>query len=579
LTGRILFVLASPEYLRFFDRTIDRLVSRGHRVDLVVNDSAEHKPVGLEGARTQAFTTVAVLPAPRTFWADTAYAFRATVDFLRFLHRDFAAAPALRQRIRHKALPKACHWLDRIPWLPAPVLSALMRALSWGERALPIDPRVVTALAERHADLVVVSPLVDAASPQVDWLKAARAAGIPTALAVASWDNLTNKGLFRYQPDRVFVWNETQRREAVRYHGARAEDVVITGAPVFDRWFGRTPSRTAAEFRRAVGLSSDRPYVLFTGSSPFIADAAEETDFVRRWIQSLRESPSRSVRELAVLVRPHPYKAQYEAAAALRDLEHVAVWPRGAYNPADEGGREDFFDSIWHASVVVGINTSAMIEAAIIGRPVLTVPAFSRTQEGTLHFHYLLAEHGGPVIAAATLDEHVAQLAATLEHPEEAVARGQSFVASFVRPCGLSEPATDRLVDAIERTVALPHRSRPDRAAVVLRPAMLAFGVCVSVVQRITSDDPFVPIRKHVIDPARTLRKRAMRGAAAARERTGRGWRIGAGRARTFSQLARKRIRSAPLLVKQCRRGLRQARYTVGVFLRGGTPTPPARKS
>ena len=35
------------------------------------------------------------------------------------------------------------------------------------------------------------------------------------ALPVLSWDNLTNKGLIRVQPDQVFVWNEAQKAEAV----------------------------------------------------------------------------------------------------------------------------------------------------------------------------------------------------------------------------------------------------------------------------------------------------------------------------------------------------------------------------
>ena len=46
---------------------------------------------------------------------------------------------------------------------------------------------------------------------------------------------------------------------------------------------------------------------------------------------------------------------------------------------------------MYHASATVGLNTSAMIEAAIVGRPVHTilVPEFQHSQEGTLHFRYL----------------------------------------------------------------------------------------------------------------------------------------------------------------------------------------------
>ena len=59
----------------------------------------------------------------------------------------------------------------------------------------------------------------------------------------------------------------------------------------------------------------------------------------------------------------------------------------------------DFFDSLAYSAAVVGINTSALIESAIAGKNVFTIlaPEFRGTQEGTLHFHYLVAEHGGAV--------------------------------------------------------------------------------------------------------------------------------------------------------------------------------------
>ena len=63
---------------------------------------------------------------------------------------------------------------------------------------------------------MLVSPLVRFGSEQADWVKSARALGIPVGFPVFSWDNLTTKGIIHVQPDRVFVWNEVQKREATR---------------------------------------------------------------------------------------------------------------------------------------------------------------------------------------------------------------------------------------------------------------------------------------------------------------------------------------------------------------------------
>src|SRR5688572_26187050 len=126
----------------------------------------------------------------RTFWGDTAVAYRAVVDFLRFLHPDFAAAPVLRERIRRKVLPTACQWISRLRGMSAGTLDRMLTMLRAGEQAMPVDARVRELLTTLRPDLVVVSPLVDAASAQVDWVKGAQREGIPAAVAVASWDNL-----------------------------------------------------------------------------------------------------------------------------------------------------------------------------------------------------------------------------------------------------------------------------------------------------------------------------------------------------------------------------------------------------
>jgi hypothetical protein len=566
----ILFVLASPEYLRFFDTTIALLTGRGHQTHVVFDEPAEYKPVGLSGAGTLPLASVTVIRPPRTFWGDTAFAWRVVVDYLRFMHPDYAGAAVLRERIRRKLLPVAFQWLKRIPRLSAGALNTVLGAMRAAERALPVDPRVTRTLDSLAPDVVVVSPLVDAGSPQVDWIKGAQQQGIASALAVASWDNLTNKGLMRLGPDRVFVWNDIQRGEAMRYHAVAADRIVVTGAPVFDRWFDRKPSQTRDVFCVTAGLPDAQPFVLFTASSPFIADAFDEVGFVRQWIGTLRHSGDPAVRGLRVIVRPHPYSTAKWIDADLGDPAAV-VWPRGAFNPAGDDGRRDFFDSLFHATAVVGINTTAMIEAAIVGRPVLTVTGFA-TQTGTLHFHYLLHENGGPVRQAATLEAHVVQLASALSEMPAGASTAQAFVQSFVRPQGLHDPSTPRLADAIEAAARLrvPRRSHAlERMA--LGPAMVVFGVYVAVVARLTGSDPFGPVRKHVLHPLRVARRGTERTAARFRERTARNGRLAANRLRRVDHVLRAGARRVPSVWKRCRRAMRQARYTLGMLRRGSS--------
>jgi hypothetical protein len=228
--------------------------------------------------------------------------------------------------------------------------------------------------------------------------------------------------------------------------------------------------------------------VLFVGSTASISHPEYELLFVRRWIEAIRSSGHRALRDLAVLVRPHPYNPGLWADADLSDLGDVAIWPRGGANPVDPENRNDYFDSMYHSAAVVGINTSAFVEASIVGCSVLTVrpPEFTDTQDGTLHFHYLRPENGGPLMVADGLDEHIEQLASVLDDPAVVRRRVERFVASFVRPRGIDRPCTPIVVEAIEREAA--HGRRPSVVPPRSAWPLAAAGWVVGMVLTLLSD-------------------------------------------------------------------------------------------
>ena len=159
-------------------------------------------------------------------------------------------------------------------------------------------------------------------------------------------------------------------------------------------------------------------------------------------------------------MRPHPQNAaQWEHVDLAAEFEGVALWPRTGVNPIGGVARADYFDSIYHCEAVVGVNTSAMIESGIIGRPVysVTVDDFAATQEGTLHFQHLKHAGGGLLHLAGDLDEHLEQLAALLAEPRtrRVRVRGSSSRRSSGRMAWTS-PATPRVVETHRGIAAAP---------------------------------------------------------------------------------------------------------------------------
>ena len=508
---KILFLMDSPEYLRFFDTVIEELIARGHEVSLTVGWGRERKQVGLEGLRTHVRGARVIGVAPQTagVWADVAYRYRGVMDFVRYLHPTFAGATALRDRMKRKVLPSTYQWLDAIRHLSPDTVRRIERALMAGEQAIPLSRNVVEFLRREAPDVLFLSPLVAAGSPQVDWIKAARACGIRTAVGVASWDNLTNKGLMRIEPDLVLVWNEAQKQEACAYHYMPEAKVVATGAQPFDRWFTKEVTRDRGAFCARVGLPDTGPFVVFTGSSVFISRSNAEVSFVRQWIEALRASGDPLLERVNILMRPHPYNFHGWAVDRLTDIPGASVFPTQGYNPVDEANRADFFDTLYHSAAVVGVNTSAMVEAAILGRPVFSILSqeFSGTQEGTIHFHHLLPENGGFLRIASGFDDHVRQLSARLADPEGAQAETRRFVASFLRPRGIDRPATPIFADALEALAAAPAPApmSPPLWGVALRPLILAASLPQAVATWVKQR------RKKVGKPSRRIARGARR--------------------------------------------------------------------
>jgi len=491
-TLRVLFFVDRPGVLRQFSVVLQELAARGHEVRVALRDEPDaHRRRAVEaivGTSPNLSYGLAPRRDPQDGWTPVAWVVRALGDLARYTHPRYAAAPVLRARMTKKTLGRL-----RSRQLLDPVAQAL--ALKLGERlaatsdaglsertirraarleaAIPPSEEITRAIREQQPDVVLVTSVVKSASAQVEYLKSARAAGVPSGSCVASWDNLTNKGLLKFVPERVFVWNEVMRREAVELHGIPRERVVATGAALFDPWFGRQPSGPRETFVRAASLDPDRPYVLFLGSSPFVTHHGEvEVRFVERWIDALRASGDERVRGIGVMVRPHPIGKGWKGADLAR-FGNAVIWPPHSERPIAAQDQADFFDSLAHSAVVVGINTTAMIEAAIAGKSVLTVLAPEFAQETTLHFHYLLEENGGFLHVASSLEEHAAQLGRVLDEDAADAERRLRFVESFVRPHGLDRAAAPVFADAVEELAAVPVQGAPSAGLLLRAPLAL----------------------------------------------------------------------------------------------------------
>jgi hypothetical protein len=536
-----------PGFLRYYDDALLGLAKEGHRVHVAFEISREKLQESLLAGRlasgsdrvtcgqtpprsesVREFLVRSDRSATRSgelepdtdpvraregTWESLATTVRLLLDCLRFFEPAFSQSGRLRDRAE-KRLPRVYVPLVRtLARCGARARRSAAAALRAVERLIPTNASLDAFIRDARPDLVLVTPLVELGSQQVDYVKCARKLGVRSALCVASWDNLTSKGLIRVVPDHVIVWNAAQAQEAVTLHGVPAERVIVTGAQVFDRWFAMRPSLGREEFCGKVGLDPERPFVLYAGSSSFVAP--EEAAFAERWTAAVRASRHPHVASAGILIRPHPANARQWRTFDTTRWPNVALWPAIDSQPDAPEARSDYFDSLHHSAVVVGVNTSAQLEAGIVGRPVLTIRAseFAHSQDGTLHFRHLVDPEGGFVRVAGTLDEHLDHLAEIMGGSSDAAEANRRFVRAFIRPHGEEAAAVPRFVEEVARLAGLPSPPpEPDSwLARALRPGVYL----VAVAARLLAEDrplwvyllrPWVALTTHVVAIGMTAR-------------------------------------------------------------------------
>ncbi len=229
-------------------------------------------------------------------------------------------------------------------------------------------------------------------------------------------------------------------------HGVAPEQVVVTGAPVYDQWFARRPSTTREEFCRKVGLPPERPFFLYLCSSQFIApNEAEFIDHVDPG-GALGAGPARARRRAA-----HPPASRRTCSPGSGSISpSTATWCCGraaAPTQSMPARSNDYFDSMYHAAAAVGRQHERADRgrASSAGRSTRSAaPEYAGTQEGTLHFHYLLHGRRRPAAHGAdTLDDHAAALSPARSIRQPRTRRASAQFVQALRPAARPRRAGD----------------------------------------------------------------------------------------------------------------------------------------
>ena len=444
---KILFVLHHGGAFRLLESVVRHLHSKGHVLTLLYGLKSEFESAdrGIQACSSELsdISTGPLKHRQRFRGLANLRELRNCLTYLGAAHPNHLLFKRFGYTV-HRPVWRTVKKLLERPYGPKLLTSALMQGLFTKiEQRIPADAAILDWLRRHRPDVVVATPFIFPESAELEYVKAAQALKIPTIVPVLSWDNLTTKGTFHTYPDRTLVWNKALAQEAVALHGVPAHTIECTGAPGFDAWFDMQPTDDRETFCRSIGADPTRPLLLYLCSSSFIA--GDETTSILNFAQKLNQNPN--TRDITLFVRPHPLNA-----GIWRDVDaaNIVIWPREGDNTDVPRAKQDYFHSIFYSMAVIGLNTSAFLDAAIIDRPCITVMTdqYAARQEGLAHFSHLL--DGGFLEVAHGDREAVDIIEAIHIDRDRMKSKRREFVASFVRPKGIHRPAAEVMAEMIE---------------------------------------------------------------------------------------------------------------------------------
>ena len=284
-------------------------------------------------------------------------------------------------------------------------------------------------LFDRYRPVLLVTSSPGLILAEVPLLRTAARRGVWSMAVDASWDNFTNKLLPVRRVNRLLVWNEVMKRQAVELHGYRPEEVQVTGPPHWDVYFRGARGSTRDTFFRRIGADPSRKLVTLT-TTPF--ELYPHYDHV---VRVMTDAMARGLwpGPCQLLVRVHP-RDDLDRYQGLAGAPHVIVEkPFRTTVRSGDGlavditaeSQQHLADTLRYSDVVVQVASTIAVEAAIFDRPVVNIsfdgetPAeWTRSARRYLRFtHFANVLRHGAVKPAASPAQLVSAVAEYLTDP------------------------------------------------------------------------------------------------------------------------------------------------------------------
>lgn len=221
-------------------------------------------------------------------------------------------------------------------------------------------------------DLVFLAHLFG--DDEISLLREAKTRKIKTIGLITSWDKITGRCMIRLLPDKLIVYNDMAKEEAIRFVDMKSENIIVVGVPQYDFYFHRTP-KSRDEFCRDLNISSKNRIIVFAPSG------RERGDADRSLIRIISNIINTELIDFNIrLIVRFPPNDRVDLDSDL--LKKNIIYQKPGYKFSGERGVDwdmNFQDldvlvnTLYHCAIVISLTSSIAIDAAIFDKPIINI--------------------------------------------------------------------------------------------------------------------------------------------------------------------------------------------------------------
>lgn len=199
---------------------------------------------------------------------------------------------------------------------------------------------------------------------------------IPTVVLAHSWDNLPSRGMLSVRPERLLVWNELMKEQAVNLHSMEEDKVSVVGVPQYEWYRMLSLECNEKSFYKKNNIPDGKRIITYTANASRIFPDEE------LFVEDLRNYISKQD-DLVLIFRLHPEERKEFYFSRYSNDPHVIISnPDNGFraNPTENFGSEeavkDFISLMKYSAVVINLASTITLDAVLFDTPVIC-PSFN----------------------------------------------------------------------------------------------------------------------------------------------------------------------------------------------------------